>query len=152
VRQVAHSLHPAVLEHEGLAAALEALAGELAESTGVAVETDLDPAATVSPAARVHVYRIVQEALATVTRHAGAKRVRVSLARTQGDGGFVVEVEDDGRGFGDAAPMGLGLRGARERAAQIGARLETGSAPLGGARVTLTTEAELHGGGRSNRA
>src|SRR5690606_24955218 len=88
-----------------------------------------------------HLYRIVQEALTNIVRHAGASEVRVSLASTAD--GISVEVEDDGRGLpatdvGDASlRAGLGLTSMRERAALMGGTLELGEATLGGLRVAV---------------
>jgi signal transduction histidine kinase len=79
-------------------------------------------------------YRIVQEALTNVARHAGPHaRARVRLVRR--DGVVEVEVRDDGRGAAGPVRPGGGLTGMRERAAALGGRLEAGGAPSGGFRV-----------------
>jgi two-component system sensor histidine kinase UhpB len=76
------------------------------------------------------IYRVAQEALTNVARHAGGRRAEVRLARRR------LEIDDDGRGRGDGAEGG-GIRGMRERAVLIGAALKLGTSPLGGTRVTL---------------
>jgi signal transduction histidine kinase len=78
------------------------------------------------------VYRIVQEALTNVTRHARARRVTVRLA-VGGDDGMSVEVVDDG--VGGAPGPGNGIAGMRERAAALGGTVYAGPAPGGGFRV-----------------
>jgi two-component system sensor histidine kinase UhpB len=83
------------------------------------------------------VYRVAQEALANVQRHAGARRATVSVQR-QGDA-LVLQVEDDGDGFDPLAQThGLGLLGAAERAAGLGGRLAVSSEAGGGTRIRMT--------------
>jgi signal transduction histidine kinase len=80
-------------------------------------------------------YRVVQESLTNVLRHARATAVAVTVTRE--DGGVRVEVRDDGRGAPDAAvPDGHGLTGMRERVSAVGGRLDAGPAVDGGWRVT----------------
>jgi signal transduction histidine kinase len=91
------------------------------------------------------VYRIVQEALTNVLRHAGASRVEVRVAR---DGDAVdVSVRDDGTGGGPTSGgergAGQGLRGMRERAAAVGGTVESGPAPGGGWRVAARLPVRL---------
>ena len=77
-------------------------------------------------------YRIVQEALANVVKHARATSATVTLVR---DGGVRVSVEDDGVGFGTSLPaFAYGLAGMRERVAALGGRLQLDNRPAGGAR------------------
>ena len=77
--------------------------------------------------------RIIQEAITNARRHSGAKRISVSLKMKGSD--LLVEVSDDGRGFGPNAPAGVGLSSMRERAAVIGGELEIQSEPGQGTRV-----------------
>ena len=79
----------------------------------------------------IEVARVVQEALANVRRHSGARHARVSLERER------VEVRDDGRGFGPDTPAGMGLTGMRERAQSLGGELEVEAEPGGGTLVRL---------------
>lgn len=134
---------------EDLVAALQACARRFCEATGIACGVDLPPegAAPLDPAQLRHVLRIVQEALSNVHRHAGASRACIRLAR--GEGGWVLSVEDDGRGLSlgmgrDGVPEGragaaggFGLAIMRERAALLGGELRVESAASRGTRVEL---------------
>jgi signal transduction histidine kinase len=112
---------------------LEELAAGL-RAAGVAVAFDVDALPAGASAVQAVVYRIVQEALTNVLRHAVASRVDVRVAR---DGDAVdVSVRDDGKGRGTSQDgAGQGLRGMRERAAAVGGTVESGPAPGGGWRV-----------------
>jgi two-component system sensor histidine kinase UhpB len=146
VRRVSRRLHPAVLEHAGLPAALEAYAAELGARSGLSIRLDLpgpdapggDPE---SPAAwprevTLALYRVAQEALANVVRHAGATRAEVRLAV---DGAEArLRVADDGAGFDPEVARhkgGLGLQSMAERVRLLAGRLEVTSAPGGGTTV-----------------
>jgi two-component system sensor histidine kinase UhpB len=85
--------------------------------------------------AELVLYRVAQEALTNVARHAHARRATVNLALSGGRPRL--EVDDDGQGFPRQGAEGGGVRGMRERAVLIGASLRVGTSPLGGARVTL---------------
>ena len=85
----------------------------------------------------IHVYRILQEALANVARHSGARQASVRLRSH--DQFLELEVEDRGRGFeAHGSRRGLGLVAMRERAALLGGTLEVTSVPEGGTRVRLS--------------
>jgi signal transduction histidine kinase len=100
----------------------------------VALELDAGEAPVVPEVVAAAGYRIVQEALTNVARHAGPDAsARVRLARR--DGMVEVEVRDDGRGTTGPVRPGGGLTGMRERAAALGGRFEAGGAPTGGFRV-----------------
>jgi two-component system sensor histidine kinase UhpB len=79
-------------------------------------------------------YRVAQEALTNVARHSGSRTARVALRRA--GAGVSLQVSDDGRGFGTAAP-GSGLQGMRERASLIGASVSVGQGADGGVTVQL---------------
>ena len=79
--------------------------------------------------------RIIQESLTNARRHSGAKRISVVLKMDEGD--LLVEVSDNGRGFGPETPPGVGLSSMRERAALIGGELEMESEPGRGTDVRL---------------
>lgn len=116
--------------------------GELATSSGRAglrVDLKLDDGLDeVTKAVGVAVYRIVQESLTNVMRHAAAARARVTVERPA-PGGLVVEVVDNGNGSGSAASgSGMGIRGMRERAESTGGSLEAGPVSGGGFRVRAT--------------
>lgn len=140
VRRFARGLRPPALEELGLVPALEAHARGLEDSLGLSVRIEADPLdGLLSPQAELALYRIVQEALSNVARHAQAEWAQVRLARA--DGGVTATVEDDGEGFAVAEVMaregrGLGLFGMQERAAYLGGRVEIQSRPGAGTRVS----------------
>ncbi len=124
VRRVVAGLHPEALEGQDLATALERLATEVACRTGMAVTVHVDPGAAEIPReAAAALYRAAQELLTNVVRHARAAALQVDLRAAGGH--LVLQVSDDGVG---AAPdrlrraAGRGLRGLRERAAELGGR------------------------------
>lgn len=122
-------------------AALDDLRDGLA-AAGVEVHVSVDLGASPLPASiGATGYRIVQEALTNVLRHAGTTTARVRVARA-GDR-VLVEVEDDGTGTGttDNAGSGNGVRGMRERATAVGGTLEAGPRPEGGWRVAASLPA-----------
>ncbi len=101
-----------------------------ASSADLAVTVDRDGVDDLPPMVGLAAYRIVQEAITNVIRHAGARHARVSVHLDEGD--LVVEVTDDGRGAAPAAAdgqRGFGLVGMRERAAAVGGRVEHGRRP-----------------------
>ena len=108
---------------------LEAMVDSV-RATGLDVRLDLEDLPVVPAPVEVAAYRIVQEALTNVARHADARRATVSLRM---DDGVVVDVTDDGRG-GAAAP-GNGIRGMQERVESLGGTLEAGPRADGGFRV-----------------
>lgn len=120
VRQVAHRLRPGVLADLGLHSALASLSAEFSQSSGVAVtrnvETDL---LDLSSDVELVVYRVAQESLTNVARHARATHVHLSL--TRGEAGIELRIADDG--IGGPHEEGAGVRGMRERASLIRARL-----------------------------
>jgi len=139
-RELCATLRPGNLGAGGLVSALETYANEFA--TRASLELEFTSALTEDPAATTElarqVYRIVQEALSNIARHAGATAVRIAITRA-GEG-FTLTAVDNGRGFDPAAitdPHAVGLIGMRERALMIGARLVIESAPGKGARIAL---------------
>lgn len=124
VRTIARRLRPEALDDLGLLPALSALTVAVQRTSGVRVERSLDGAAAAALDAdeELVVYRVAQEALTNVARHAQARRASVTLSRAIEQ--VVLEVSDDGRGFPAGGGVnGAGLRGMRERALLIGARL-----------------------------
>jgi two-component system sensor histidine kinase UhpB len=137
LRQISHQLHPAALEQAGLAAVLELTCEEIRQATGLGVGLVQEGDSTGLPReVALCLYRVAQEALTNVVRHAGARRVGVVLRR--GPHGVDLEITDDGRGLGGAAARGLGLRSAGERVAAVGGRLTLANAPGGGTTVRVT--------------
>lgn len=135
VRRVVGRLRPGVLEDLGLHSALSALCTDLGTVSRIEVQRTfgrgLPP---LTKEAEVVVYRVAQEALTNVARHAQATRVSVSLTRV-GEA-VVLEVLDDGVGRGPLRP-GSGIVGMQERALLVGARLEVAAQPGHGVRVRL---------------
>lgn len=120
--------------------ALEALIADLpAGDTAIDLQVD-DDASSLPAGLQLTIYRVVQEALTNVIRHSGARRVRVSVRVRPDEAG--VEVIDDGAGAGGAT-HGHGLLGMKERVAMQGGRVEAGSLPEKGFRVSATFPIEV---------
>jgi signal transduction histidine kinase len=142
VRDLSHLLHPAVLDDLGLPAAVEWALKGFSKRSGVRTELLHDGMdERLAPDTEAAAYRIVQEALTNVGKHADATLCRVFLQRLPHT--VLITVEDDGKGF-DAAgdkrtegARGLGLIGIRERVAQCRGTLRLESAPGKGARMTV---------------
>jgi two-component system sensor histidine kinase UhpB len=142
VRRIARQLRPEALEDLGLQSALAALATAFGEQAGIRVERRLEASIPLSQEQELVVYRVAQEALTNIARHADATRVELSLDR--GGGNAVLAVRDDGRGLSPGAlPSSHGIRGMRERAMLIGAWLEIGSQSGGGTEIKLTIPLDL---------
>ena len=144
VRRIAQELRPEMLEHLGLVSALTELSRKFAAQTGIRVEQrfaeELPP---LSDAAEIAVYRVAQESLTNVARHADAARVEIALQA--GTDSVVLRVADDGRGLPEAAASAngqAGLRGMRERALLVGGALAIKRGRDGGVEVRLEVPAE----------
>jgi two-component system, NarL family, sensor histidine kinase UhpB len=140
LRRIAQGLRPPALDMLGLVPAIESYARGITDATGVQVHTDMVAVGgQLTSEAELALYRIVQEALSNVARHAGARTARVSL---EAEGGAVTAViSDDGAGFDVAAEMdggGLGLFGMQERGAYVGGTVQIESKPGRGTRVRVT--------------
>jgi signal transduction histidine kinase len=126
------------MEDDGLMSALAALANGVSQ-TGVRCVFDCPAPVRVKDAEVAgQLYRIAQEAVNNALKHASPAEIRIGLGSS--DGSVVLEVDDDGGGI-PAEPTGskgIGLRVMRYRARTIGARLETGSPPAGGTRISCT--------------
>jgi signal transduction histidine kinase len=135
-RELSRLLRPQILDDLGLEPALRWLTRTFSERTGVALEVDLvNVDGRFQPDLETLAYRIVQEGLNNVAKHAGASRGQV-LARREG-GELELVVADDGRGFDPQAPDGdgSGLRGMRDRVELFGGRIDIGSRPGKGTRI-----------------
>jgi signal transduction histidine kinase len=141
VRRLAVELRPKVLDDFGLVSALERLVETFGEQTGISV--DLEPRigeGRLPLEIETTLYRITQEALTNVVKHARAKHVSIVLTRR--DGLVSAVIEDDGRGIGsEGSREGLGLVGMRERVALVGGRLNVESSP--GAGTTISIEVPI---------
>ena len=137
VRGIARRLRPEALDDLGLASALAALTNDVTRRTHVHVERVMAPGLPpLEPEEELVVYRVAQEALTNVVRHAGVRRAWLALDVR--DGRIVLEVRDMGAGFEPTVmPGAAGLLGMRERAVLIGAKLDVRSASGEGTSVLL---------------
>ena len=150
VDRLSYELRPLALDHMELVDALGQYADEWSAQCGVAVDLQVHglPVERLSAAVEATVYRVVQEALTNVRKHAAASRVSL-IAERRGSQLRVI-VEDDGRGFDTAAVCAsadsqrrLGLRGMAERAALVTGGLEVESAPGNGTTIYLTVPLDV---------
>jgi two-component system sensor histidine kinase UhpB len=141
VRQIAVELRPEALDELGLPSALAVLGERFGERSRLHVEQHIaERLPRMSPDVELVVYRVAQEALTNVARHSGVTSAELTL--TLEDGGLVLTVRDRGRGLDPAKPPGSGIRGMRERAGLIGARLGIAPGPAGrGCEVRLVVPA-----------
>lgn len=144
VRRIARELRPEMLEQLGLVSALTELSRKFADSSGIRVErrfaTGLPP---LSDDSELAVYRVAQESLTNIARHADASHVEIALH--PGPDSVVLRVVDDGRGIPTPDPFALnghgGLRGMRERALLVGGALAVKRGSEGGVEVRLEVPA-----------
>jgi signal transduction histidine kinase len=145
LRRVCAALRPPMLDTLGLGAALRALAEEWSAQHGITVGLEFAPDATLRllpVEAAVNLYRVVQEALSNIARHAAARQVAIHL--NWDDSRLALSVQDDGRGFvvpGNlhslSAQGHFGLAGMQERVELIGGELAVESAPSRGTTVRV---------------
>ena len=150
IRRVVHELRPPALDDLGLVPAIHVLAAKLGRPDGPPGEAPLglqvrvdapDDLPNLPAAVEVAAYRIIQEALTNVVRHANARCAVVCLRL---DGALHVEVSDEGIGFNGGRDDGVGLRSMRERAAELGGQFSVTGAATGGTvvRAVLPVEGE----------
>jgi len=139
LNRLINDLRPAALERLGLAGALQALAEESSARSGVEVAAQIEVGdageETGGDEERI-VYRLVQEALTNVVKHAHASHVDVSATESEGE--IRIIVRDDGDGFDPGAAAGRGLTGMRERIELFGGSIEVSSAPGGGTEIAAS--------------
>jgi two-component system sensor histidine kinase UhpB len=136
VRRIARELRPETLDDLGLQSALRALATTAAAHQGLSVQRELDAGdMKLRPEVELVVYRVAQESLTNVMRHADASEVLLALQRV--DGALRLIVRDNGRGLPDDAAAGAGMTGMSERALHVGGRLVVASSPETGTEVRL---------------
>ncbi|GAA4356681.1 cache domain-containing protein [Variovorax defluvii] len=149
VRRISHRLRPALLDQLGLPAALERLGAEFGDEGTVAASVAVHGAPRELPEeVKTALFRVAQEALTNVRKHARARQVRIALDFEER--GVRLEVGDDGVGFNVEATQldprrGIGLRNMRERIAAIGGRLDVRSAASGTAIVAFVPAKSLEG-------
>ena len=135
VRMVARRLRPGVLEDLGLLSAMHALAADFTGASTIPVTSRLEHALPpLSKDTELVLYRITQEGLTNITRHAAATHVDLEL--TRGAGNVTLLITDNGRGMNGAAE-GAGIRGMRERAILIDAELTLSPSHMGGTELRL---------------
>jgi two-component system sensor histidine kinase UhpB len=137
VRRIAQRLRPEALDELGLQSALLALATGVAQSSGLEVERTLDRDLSLTPEQELVIYRVAQEGLTNVARHARATRAELLLRREDG-GALSLTIRDDGVGLAAGADQSAnGIRGMRERALLVGGTLAIGPAAPTGTEVRL---------------
>ena len=132
VRRISHDLRPTVLDDLGLSSAIEQMAREFGERTAIAIHTAVEPIPPIQEAAATAMFRVTQEALSNVAKHADAKNVWIGLRYS--NAGLELQLRDDGQGFDVTenlrqAREGLGLTNMRERIETLGGQFELQSAP-----------------------
>jgi signal transduction histidine kinase len=143
VREAILGLRSPITPGLGLVGAIEDYSARFAEASKIRVVVDASPSAratTLGGGVDAHVFRIVQESLTNVRKHAGASRVAIHLDRVGDE--LEVELTDDGRGFVELSARDgdwprYGMAAMHERAAAIGARIAVSTGPSGGGVVTL---------------
>jgi len=144
LRRISHALHPAILEDLGLIPALRSLLEDFREHTGMPADLiHLNIPAHLPLELSTPLYRIAQEALRNVTKHAGQTSVQVTLSAAQGE--IVLVISDAGAGFDSSNHTGLGLTSMRERATLAGGTLQVTSAPGQGTTVQVHLPSEMRG-------
>jgi len=147
LRCLAHELRPTILDDLGLLPALQSLAQRVAERTRLCIRVDSALAGRLPPAVETALYRIMQEGLTNVTKHAAATHVDLQLWRD--DERVHGLLRDDGVGFavehvlGQTEPRGLGLLGIQERLETLGGTLQISSAPGQGTTLQITLPAAV---------
>jgi signal transduction histidine kinase len=145
LRCLAHELRPTLLDDLGLLPALQALARRVAARTGLCIRVDSTIEGRLAPAVETALYRIMQEGLTNITKHAAATHVDLQLWRD--DERVHGRLHDDGMGFavervmGQPERRGLGLLGIQERVKVLGGTLQIGSAPGQGTTFQITLPA-----------
>ena len=138
VRSIIFDLRPTALDDLGLVPAIRRFTEQHLEPLGItlSLETRAWPKTRLPPSVETVLFRVMQEAINNIARHANARHVRIIFAADEA--GISARVEDDGEGFDPATPRGgLGLVGMRERANLIGGRVEVHSARGGGTQVEI---------------
>jgi len=142
IENVMSELRPPMLDDHGLAAALDWHGRRFSRRTGIAVMVHAgEPAVHPTPQVQIALFRIAQEALNNIAKHAGARRAEITLDQENGD--CVMSVRDDGIGFdvgenaSDKPKTGIGMVTMRERSQAVGGRFEMQALPERGSRLTV---------------
>jgi signal transduction histidine kinase len=138
-RLLIYELRPPILERDGLIAALKARLDAVESRSGLIVQQSFPEAINLPAKVETGLYRIAQEALNNVIKHAQADEVKVAVRL--GNGRVILQISDDGVGFAPTAGLGgMGLAGMRERAEQIGGTLHLESEPGRGTGIRVEVE------------
>jgi len=138
IRTISHLLHPPLLDEVGLSSALQWYVDGFGKRSGIAATLELGADfGRVNPDLEIAIFRVVQECLTNVHRHSGSSKAIVRLKRSQD--ALFVEIQDEGKGIAPekkshllgSGPVGVGLRGMRERVLQLGGTLEIESENAG---------------------
>jgi signal transduction histidine kinase len=140
-RQISYDLHPYQLDHLGLTRALEVLANNAAQASGIAFDVRVELVDDLFPgAAATSLYRIVQESLNNILKHSRARHVRVHLERDIRE--VQLLIQDDGVGFDlhavNKGVPGMGLKNISERVRMLGGTMQLAAKPGGGLQITVT--------------
>ena len=138
LRRLAHRLHPTAIEKAGISVALGQLADEMARSSNLHVDLSLPDAPIRLPRdVSLAIFRIAQESLRNVVRHAGVNEASLALQENAGIAELVIR--DEGAGFdrGNASRAGIGLVGIEERVRLVGGSARIDSVPGEGTTVTV---------------
>jgi signal transduction histidine kinase len=139
VHNVSEDLRPGILDDFGLAAAVEWQAEEFQKRTGVACRTSLPPDEfDLSKEKSTNLFRILQESLTNIIRHANATEVEIKLSEKEAT--LVLEILDNGKGISDTAitnPRSFGLIGIRERVHSLGGEVDIAGIPNEGTRIIV---------------
>ncbi|MBE0643181.1 MAG: tetratricopeptide repeat protein [Bacteroidetes bacterium] len=154
VRRISRDLRPYQLERVGLTATLRSMLSVVEESTELEIAAEIsDIDGLIAPDREIDLYRVVQEALNNIIKHAVARKVQVNIGRMNGS--ILLSVRDDGRGFDTATVPsadgnGLGLQGMAERVRMLGGNLAIESNPGEGTLVRTSLPVEGNGATGSN--
>jgi signal transduction histidine kinase len=138
IRQLSHELHPGVLQHAGLVAALREHCTEIGSQYGIEVTLSADDLGAIPQDIALCLYRVAQEALRNVAAHAGARQAHVALRRTAA--GLELTITDDGQGFDLTEARrrgGLGLISLDERARLVGGIVRINTQPQRGTELQV---------------
>jgi signal transduction histidine kinase len=130
IRTISHLLHPPLLDEAGLGAALRIYVAGFGERSGIAADLQVEEdMPRLSPDLEISIFRIVQECLTNILKHAEANAVTIRVGRSAGM--VSVTVSDDGRGMSDGHNFGVGLRGMQERVRELRGTLQVDSSARG---------------------
>jgi signal transduction histidine kinase len=136
VREIAYNLRPHLLDEVGLTEALRAMLKRVAASSGIEFSVDIDAIDNLfSKPSEISVYRIVQEGVNNLVRHAGAKSAQVTVRREGRE--VTIRISDDGKGFDQSSGKGLGIVGMSERARMLKGKFNAHSSPDEGTTITV---------------